>query len=38
MSVTETYTSLFEDQTKYKAIMTALAKELYRELRNGQEV
>ena len=35
---TETYTSLFEDQTKYKAIMTALAKELYRELRNGQEV
>lgn len=35
---TETYTSLFADQTKYKAIMTALAKELYRELKNGQEV
>ena len=34
---TETYTKLFEDTAKYRAIMTALAKELYRELRNGQE-
>lgn len=34
---TETYTKLFEDTAKYKAIMVALAKELYRELRNGQE-
>lgn len=32
---TETYTKLFEDTAKYKAIMVALAKELYRELRNG---
>lgn len=34
---TETYTKLFEDTAKYKAVMVALAKELYRELRNGQE-
>ena len=34
---TETYTKLFEDTAKYNAIMVALAKELYRELRNGQE-
>lgn len=37
MESTETYTKLFEDTAKYKAIMTALARELYRELRNGQE-
>lgn len=34
---TETYTKLFEDSAKYHAIMTALAQELYRELRNGEE-
>lgn len=34
---TETYTKLFEDNAKYKAIMMALARELYRELRNGEE-
>ncbi len=34
---TETYTKLFEDTAKYNAIMVALAKELYRELRNSQE-
>lgn len=34
---TETYTKLFEDGAKYRAIMTALAQELYREMRNGQE-
>lgn len=34
---TETYTKLFEDSAKYHAIMTALAQELYREMRNGQE-
>ena len=34
---TETYTKLFEDGDKYRAIMTALAQELYREMRNGQE-
>lgn len=33
----DTYTKLFEDGAKYQAIMKALAKELYRELRNGQE-
>lgn len=32
---TETYTRLFEDTEKYRAIMMALAQELYRELRNG---
>lgn len=37
MESTKTYTKLFEDTAKYKAIMTALARELYRELRNGQE-
>ena len=34
---TETYTKLFEDTAKYRAVMIALAKELYRELRNSQE-
>ena len=33
----DTYTKLFEDGAKYQAIMKALAKELYRELRNGEE-
>ena len=34
---TETYTKLFEDGAKYRAIMTALAQELYREMRNERE-
>ena len=29
----ETYTSLFEDQSKYNAIMHTLAEMLYREMR-----
>ena len=29
----ETYASMFEDQTKYNAIMSALAGVIYRELR-----
>jgi type I restriction enzyme R subunit len=33
MESQETYTSLFEDQSKYNAIMSALAKILYREMR-----
>ena len=37
MESTETYTKLFEDSAKYHAIMSALARELYREMRNGQE-
>ena len=37
MEQTQTYTKLFEDQAMYRAIMTALAQELYRELRNGPE-
>ena len=37
MESTETYTQLFEDTSKYNAIMMALAKILYRELRNGAE-
>ena len=37
MESTETYTKLFEDSAKYHAIMNALARELYREMRNGQE-
>lgn len=36
MESTETYTKLFEDSAKYHAIMNALARELYREMRNGQ--
>lgn len=32
---TETYTKLFEDREKYRAVMMAQARELYRELRNG---
>ena len=35
MESTETYTKLFQDNEKYNAFMTALARELYRELRNG---
>ena len=31
----ETYTSLFEDKTKYNAIMSALAEIMYREFRKG---
>ena len=30
----DTYTSLFEDQSKYNAIMSALAEVIYREMRN----
>lgn len=31
----DTYTSLFEDQHKYNAIMSALADVVYREMRMG---
>ena len=31
----DTYTSLFEDQNKYNAIMSALADVIYREMRKG---
>ena len=34
MESQETYTTLFEDQHKYKAIMSALAEVIYREMRN----
>ena len=30
-----TYTSLFEDQSKYSAIMRALSSIIYREMRSG---
>ena len=33
MESQETYTSLFEDQSKYNAIMNTLAELLYREMR-----
>lgn len=33
----ETYTSLFEDQSKYNAIMSTLAEILYREMRHPQK-
>ena len=33
MESQETYTTLFEDQHKYNAIMSALAEVIYRELR-----
>lgn len=33
MESQETYTSLFEDQSKYNAIMNTLAEMLYREMR-----
>jgi type I restriction enzyme R subunit len=33
MESQETYSSLFEDQSKYKAIMSTLADILYREMR-----
>ena len=34
MEAQDTYTSLFEDQNKYNAIMRALAEVIYREMRN----
>ena len=34
MESQETYTSLFEDQSKYNAIMSTLADMLYREMRH----
>ena len=34
MESQDTYTTLFEDQQKYNAIMSALAEVIYRELRN----
>ena len=34
MESQDTYTTLFEDQHKYNAIMSALAEVIYRELRN----
>ncbi len=34
----DTYTSLFEDQSKYNAIMSALADVIYREMRKGNGV
>ena len=33
MESTETYTSMFEDAKKYQAIMSALARALYKEMR-----
>ena len=33
MEAQDTYTALFEDQTKYNAIMSALAEVIYREMR-----
>ena len=33
MESQETYTTLFEDQRKYNAIMSALAEVIYREMR-----
>ena len=33
----ETYSSLFEDQSKYNAIMSALAELLYHEMRGGKK-
>ena len=33
MESQETYTTLFEDQHKYNAIMSALAEVIYREMR-----
>ena len=35
MESQETYTSLFEDQAKYNAIMRALCGVIYREARAG---
>ena len=32
----DTYTSLFEDQSKYNAIMSALAEVIYREMRRAK--
>lgn len=33
MEAQDTYTALFEDQSKYNAIMRALAEVIYREMR-----
>ena len=35
MEAQDTYTTLFEDQHKYNAIMYALAEIVYREMRNN---
>jgi type I restriction enzyme R subunit len=35
MESQETYTSLFEDQSKYNAIMSTLAEMIYHEMRKG---
>ena len=35
MESTETYARLFSDTEKYRTVMTVLAQELYREMRNG---
>ena len=35
MESQDTYTSLFEDQAKYNAIMRALGAVVYREMRKG---
>lgn len=34
MEAQDTYTTLFEDRTKYNVIMRALAEVIYREIRN----
>ena len=36
MEAQETYSSLFEDQSKYNAIMSTLADIMYREMRKSQ--
>jgi type I restriction enzyme R subunit len=36
MESQETYTSLFEDQSKYNAIMSTLAEMIYHEMRKGK--
>ena len=35
MESQESYSSLFEDQAKYNAVMSALAGMVYREMRSG---
>jgi len=37
MESTETYTKLFEDAGKYRAIMTALARAMFDELRSASK-
>ena len=37
MEAQETYSSLFEDQSKYNAIMSALASIMYREMRGKRK-